>query len=150
MAIVQLISLVLLSLSLPTISTSLPPPAFSHPRSTALDHTNLLIGNGGDEPNNGGGMIPSVSTPFGMTRWVAQTQVHYVSATPYNWTLDKVMGFVGTRQPAIWMGESAPISVCPGVGNVVVDFQKRGLMVNKTSSGEKREVVSVGYYSVEF
>jgi hypothetical protein len=55
-----------------------------------------------------------------MTRWVAQTQVHYVSATPYNWTLDKVMGFVGTRQPAIWMGESAPISVCPGVGSIVV------------------------------
>jgi len=45
------------------------------------------------------------------------------------------------------MGESAPISICPGVGNVVVDFQKRGL---KKSSGDgKREVVSVGYYSVD-
>lgn len=139
------ISLILLSVSLSAISTShLAPPSFSYPRSTALDYTNILIGNGGDEPNFTGGMIPSVSQPFGMTRWVAQTQVHYVSATPYNWTLDKVMGFVGTRQPAIWMGESAPISVCPGVGNVVVDFQKRGLKKNGSD-----EVVSVGYYSVE-
>lgn len=148
--VVHIISLIVLSFSLPTISTScLAPPQFSYPRSTALDYTNLLVGNGGDEPNFTGGMIPSVSPPFGMTRWVAQTQVHYVSATPYNWTLDKVMGFVGTRQPAIWMGESAPISVCPGVGSVVVDFQKRGMMIKRSDSGEKREVVSVGYYSVD-
>jgi putative alpha-1,2-mannosidase len=146
----MLLSFILLTFSLPTISSSsLPPPAFSYPRSTALDYTNLLIGNGGDEPNFTGGMIPSVSPPFGMTRWVAQTQVHYVSAVPYNWTLDKVMGFVGTRQPAIWMGESAPISVCPGVGNVVMDFQERGLRIKRSSSGEKREIISVGYYSVD-
>ena len=59
------------------------------------------------------------------------------------------MGFVGTRQPAIWMGESAPISVSPGVGGVVVDFQKRGLTIKTDDDGEKREVVSIGYYSVE-
>lgn len=147
---IHLIAPVLLSFLLPTTSTSfLSPPLFSSPKSNALDYTNLLIGNGGDDPNFSGGMIPSVSPPFGMTRWVAQTQVHHVSATPYNWTLDRVMGFVGTRQPAIWMGESAPISVSPGVGSVVVDFQQRGLTIKKDDAGEKQEVVSVGYYSVE-
>jgi len=85
-----------------------------------------------------------------MTRWVAQTQSHYVSATPFNWTLNRVMGVVGTRQPAIWMGESAPISVSAGVGpDVVVDFEKRGLEVVRETGGEKEEVVSAGYYSVE-
>jgi putative alpha-1,2-mannosidase len=127
-----------------------PPPAFSIPPSPALDLVNLLIGNGGDTPNGSGGMIPSTAPPFAMTRWVAQTQVHYVSATPYNCTLDRVMGVVGTRQPAIWMGESAPISVSPGVGDaVVVDFEKRGLAVVRGSDGQKQEVVSVGYYTVD-
>ena len=142
--------IVLISLSLVTISTSiLAPASFSVPQSRALNYTNLLIGNGGYDPNSSGGMIPSVSPPFGMTRWVAQTQVHYVSSTPYNWTLDKVMGFVGTRQPAIWMGESAPIIVCPGVGGVVVDFEQRGLVIARNDEGDKKEVITVGYYSVE-
>ena len=111
---------------------------------------NLLIGNGGDTPNGSGGTIPSTAPPFGMTRWVAQTQPHYVSATPFNWTLNKVMGVVGTRQPAIWMGESASISVSAGVGSdVVVDFEKRGMEVVRKKGGEKEEVVSAGYYSVE-
>ena len=126
-----------------------PPPQFSIPQCTGLDFVNLLIGNGGDTPNGSGGMIPSTAPPFGMTRWVAQTQVNYVSATPFNWTLNKVMGVVGTHQPAIWMGESAPISVSVGVGeDVVVDFEKRGLDVLRGDDGQKNEVVSVGYYNV--
>ena len=127
-----------------------PPPAFAVPSSKGLDLVNSLIGNGGDTPNGSGGTIPSTAPPFGMTRWVAQTQPHYVSATPFNWTLNKVMGVVGTRQPAIWMGESAPISVSAGVGpDVVVNFEKRGLEVIRGTDGEKKEVVSAGYYSVE-
>ena len=127
-----------------------PPPQFSIPQSTSLDFVNLLIGNGGDTPNGSGGMIPSTAPPFAMTRWVAQNQVNYVSATPFNWTLNKVMGLTGTHQPAIWMGESAPISVSVGVGqDVVVDFEKRGLEVLRGHDGEKNEVVSVGYYNVQ-
>ena len=126
-----------------------PPPQFSIPQNKGLDFVNLLIGNGGDSPNGSGGMIPSTAPPFGMTRWVAQTQVNYVSATPFNWTLNKVMGVTGTHQPAIWMGESAPISVSAGVGgDVVVDFEKRGLDVLRRGDGQKNEVASVGYYNV--
>ena len=126
-----------------------PPAQFSIPRSKGLDLVNLLIGNGGDSPNGSGGMIPSTAPPFGMTRWVAQSQVNYVSATPFNWTLNKVMGVTGTHQPAIWMGESGPISVSVGVGeDVVVDFEKRGLDVLRGDDRQKNEVVSVGYYNV--
>ncbi|KAF9567664.1 glycoside hydrolase family 92 protein [Agrocybe pediades] len=131
-------------------TSTVPPAAFAVPASQGLDLVNLLIGNGGDTPNGSGGNIPSTAPPFGMTRWVAQTQPHYVSATPFNWTLDRVMGVVGTRQPAIWMGESAPISVSAGVGSdIVVEFEKRGLKVVRGDDGEKKEVVSSGYYSVE-
>ena len=126
-----------------------PPAQFSIPQSKGLDFVNLLIGNGGDAPDGSGGMIPSTAPPFGMTRWVAQTQVNYVSAIPFNWTHDKVMGVIGTHQPAIWMGESGPISVSVGVGeDIVVDFDKRGLNVLRGDDGQKKEVVSVGYYNV--
>jgi len=137
-------------LSLSKGTSTKPPPAFALPASKGLDLVNLLIGNGGDTPNGSGGTIPSTAPPFAMTRWVAQTQPHYVSATPFNWTLNKVMGVVGTRQPAIWMGENAPISVSAGVGSdVVVDFEERGLEVIRGADGEKNEVVSPGYYSVD-
>ena len=122
-----------------------PPAQFSIPQCRGLDFVNLLIGNGGDSPNGSGGMIPSTAPPFGMTRWVAQSQVNYVSATPFNWTINKIMGVIGTHQPAIWMGESGPITVSVGVGeDIVVDFEKRGLDVLRG----KNEVVSVGYYNV--
>lgn len=124
------------------------PPHFAIPESAGLDNVNVLIGNGGDTPNGSGGMIPSTSPPFGMTRWVAQTQVHFVSATPFNWTLDKVMGVVGTRQPAIWMGESAPISVDFGVGDIKFDFHERGLNVVRDETRWKNETATISYYNV--
>jgi hypothetical protein len=59
------------------------------------------------------------------------------------------MGVTGTHQPAIWMGESGPISVSVGVGeDVVVDFEKRGLEVLRRDDGQKNKVVSVGYRNV--
>ena len=74
-----------------------------------------------------------------------------MSATPYNWTLNKVHGFVGTRQPAIWMGESGLVGVVPGVlpqgGEAKVGFHERALNIMLDDQGEE-EVVSVGYYSV--
>ncbi|KAJ7733355.1 hypothetical protein B0H16DRAFT_1732399 [Mycena metata] len=94
-------------------SASKSPPTFSIPPSDAVDHVRPLIGNGGDTPNGSGGMIPSTAPPFAMTRWVAQTHENYVSVTPYNLTASTIHGFQGTHQPAIWMGESAPVVVVP-------------------------------------
>lgn len=37
-----------------------------------LQYVNPKIGTSGVEPNDNGGMIPSVSPPFGMTRWTPQ------------------------------------------------------------------------------
>ncbi|KAF9010151.1 glycoside hydrolase family 92 protein [Cyathus striatus] len=131
------------------------PPAFAQPESENIDAVNLLIGNGGDTPNGSGGMIPSTAPPFAMTRWVAQTQVNYVSATPYNWTHDKIHGFQATRQPAIWMGESGPIAVVPGVAEnadpekIKVDFDERGLEFMRDENGERKEVITPAYYNVE-
>ena len=93
-------------------------------------------------------MIPSTGPPFAMTRWVAQTHQNYVSVTPYNWTATRIHGFQATRQPAIWMGESGPVVVIPGVSRdgeakVEARFDERGLRMRKET-----EVITPSYYSV--
>ncbi|KZV62978.1 glycoside hydrolase family 92 protein [Peniophora sp. CONT] len=122
----------------------LPAAAFRDPPSTAVDHVNTMIGNGGDSPNGSGGMIPSTAPPFAMTRWVAQTRQNYVSVTPYNVTGAHIHGFQGTHQPAIWMGESGTVTVVPGAGSVHANFEDRGMRFDKD-----RERHSPSYYSVE-
>ncbi|KAF9465359.1 glycosyl hydrolase family 92-domain-containing protein [Collybia nuda] len=126
------------------------PPAFAVPPSDEVDSVNVLVGNGGIAPSVTGGMIPSTAPPFAMTRWVAQTRRNYVSRTPYNWTADRISGFQGTRQPAIWMGESGSVGVVPGFAangdgkNVKADFDARGM---KKVDGT--EILTPSYYSIE-
>lgn len=121
-----------------------PPEAFAQPPSAQVDSVDPLIGNGGDTPNSSGGMIPSTAPPFAMTRWVAQTRQNYVSMTPYNHTDTKVHGFQGTRQPAIWMGESGQVVVVPGAGTVKDTFKERGMTIDVDS-----QVITPSYYSVD-
>ncbi|KAK8864700.1 hypothetical protein IAR55_001952 [Kwoniella newhampshirensis] len=116
--------------------------AFVKPESKGLDWVNVMLGNGGPEPNLSGGMIPAVAPPFGMTRWSPQTRENYVSMCPYNQTDTKFHGFIGTHQPAIWMGESGPAQISAGLGNVVTDFEARGLPFKKED-----EYASANYYS---
>ncbi|KAG1787178.1 glycoside hydrolase family 92 protein [Suillus plorans] len=119
------------------------PDAFRFPPSEAVDNVNPLIGNGGDSPNGSGGMIPSTSPPFAMTRWVAQTSENYVSVTPYNYTATSIHGFQATHQPAIWMGESGQVVISPGAGQVQPKFDNRGM-----SFTHENEVITASYYSV--
>lgn len=95
-------------------------------------------------------MIPSTGPPFPSVRWVAVTDRNYVSVLPYNASHAAgagVAGFQGTRQPAIWMGESAPVTVVPGFAsgsNVKVGFEERKLV-----RGRAGEMASPAYYKVE-
>ncbi|KDQ52009.1 glycoside hydrolase family 92 protein [Jaapia argillacea MUCL 33604] len=118
------------------------PPEFSVPPSQAVDYVDPLIGNGGDSPNGSGGMIPSTSPPFAMTRWTPATRRNYVSVTPYNYTDDAIYGFQGTHQPAIWMGESGQVTVIPGAGEVRTGWEESGMKFSHAT-----EVVSASYYS---
>ncbi|KAJ7174646.1 glycoside hydrolase family 92 protein [Mycena filopes] len=138
------ISVLLALLTSTLVSASKCPPSFSIPPSDAVDHVKPLIGNGGDTPNGSGGMIPSTAPPFAMTRWVAQTHENYVSVTPYNLTASTIHGFQGTHQPAIWMGESGPVVVVPGVGHIKSAFADRGLGFSSAS-----EVITPSYYRVD-
>ena len=78
-------------------------------------------------------MIPSVSPPFGMTRWTPQTRENFISQCPYNEADQYIHGFQGTHQPAIWMGESGHVVLSPGVGDVKPLFTQRAHKFSKSN-----------------
>ena len=102
-----------------------------HSDTGVLKFVNPLIGTYGVTPDGNGGMIPSVSPPFGMTRWTPQTRENFISQVPYGDSDRLIHGFQATHQPAIWMGEAGQIVVTPGIGEVQPLFQNRGLQFRK-------------------
>ncbi|KAI1862993.1 hypothetical protein JX265_009039 [Neoarthrinium moseri] len=104
-----------------------------HENSGVLQYVNPRIGTSGPSPNDNGGMIPSVSIPFGMTRWTPQTRENFISQCPYHYDDEFIHGFQATHQPAIWMGELGQVVLTPGWGAEVQPlFEKRGLAFRKT------------------
>lgn len=61
---------------------------------------------------------------------------------PYNQTDTKLSGFIGTHQPAVWMGESGPVQVHAGLGPVVTDFLRRAMPFKRED-----EYASANYYA---
>lgn len=96
-----------------------------HTNPGVLQHVNPKIGTSGTTPNGNGGMIPSVSPPFGMTRWTPLTRENFISQCPYNDLDSYIHGFQATHQPAIWMGESGQVVLVPGLGEVGPLFEER-------------------------
>ncbi|ESK83461.1 glycoside hydrolase family 92 protein, partial [Moniliophthora roreri MCA 2997] len=116
--------------------------------SQSIGFINPLIGTTGPYTGASGGMIPSISYPFGTVRWVVQNQKNFVSAAPFNYsTSDKVHGFIGTRQPAVWMGENAPVGIVPGISTggeaVKTDWDARAM--DKVADSEE---FGIGHYVV--
>lgn len=103
-----------------------------HANAGVLQYVNPKIGTYGISPDDNGGMIPSVSVPFGMTRWTPQTRENYISQVPYLDTDAFIHGFQATHQPAIWMGEQGQIVLTPGWASQVKPlFEQRGLAFRK-------------------
>ncbi|CAI7592279.1 unnamed protein product [Penicillium glandicola] len=125
---------------LPVLLAGLAACTYSQPRKQTTYHSNAgvlrfvnpLIGTYGTTPNGNGGMIPSVSPPFGMTRWTPQTRENFISQVPYGDSDRLIHGFQATHQPAIWMGEAGHVVLTPGIGEVQPLFQNRGLQFRKT------------------
>ncbi|WP_326769333.1 GH92 family glycosyl hydrolase [Streptomyces sp. NBC_01591] len=92
-----------------------------------VEHVDPLIGTTGANSTEYGGMIPSTAPPFAMTRWSPMTRTNYVSRLPYHHNDTKITGFIGTHQPAIWMGDSGYVVGMPGIGAVKTAEADRGL-----------------------
>ncbi len=101
-----------------------------------IDYIDPLIGTEGAGTQYGG-MMPGVVKPFGSLQWVAMTRLTEVSRTSYNYSDNTLLGFVGTRQPAIWMGDYGQVSLAPRIGEVDVDYKTRGYRFNHTDEVAK-------------
>src|SRR5258707_11352283 len=106
-----------------------------------IDDVNPMIGTTGPSVFDYGGMIPGVARPFGMTHWTAVTRENKISACPYNYSDTTIQGFLGTHQPAIWMGDYGYVSLMPTVGELKVN--------QKYPYRHQDEVSAPNYYSVE-
>ncbi|MEN6459065.1 MAG: GH92 family glycosyl hydrolase [Thermoguttaceae bacterium] len=91
-----------------------------------VDDANPLIGTDG-VGSEYGGVVPGVTHPFGMTQWLPMTRKNEVSRCAYNYRDRFILGFLGSHQPCVWMGDYGQVSLMPGVGPVVVDLEKRKL-----------------------
>ena len=90
-----------------------------------------------------GGTMPFVSPPFAMTNWTAQTRQNRVSVTSYNYDDRSISGFIGTHQPAIWMGDYGYVTLMPEVGALRTTPESRSLAYAHDS-----EVARTDYYAV--
>ena len=90
-----------------------------------LDYIDPLIGTEG-KGSQYGGMMPMTGVPFGSIQWVPMTRLTEVGSLSYNEIDTQLLGFIGTRQPAIWMGDWGQVSFMPRTGTVDCDFATRG------------------------
>lgn len=99
----------------------------SRPPGGNVVHVNPLIGTDGPDPTEYGGMVPSTAPPFAMTRWTPMTRENGISRCAYHYADPLIVGFLGSHQPAIWMGDWGHVAVMPGVGVVRPLVGDRGL-----------------------
>ncbi|MFO8057262.1 MAG: GH92 family glycosyl hydrolase [bacterium] len=110
-----------------------------------VDYVNPYIGtHGGIGPSLYGGMIPGVTRPFGMVQWTPMTRLNKIGGCPYRYGDHTIMGFQGTRQPAVWMGDYGYVSVMPGQGEVEPGFKDRDVRFSHDD-----EKTTPYYYHVE-
>ncbi|MGA2635555.1 MAG: GH92 family glycosyl hydrolase [Terracidiphilus sp.] len=107
-----------------------------------VDRVNLHIGTG-DGVVAYGGTMPFVSTPFGMTNWTPQTRQNKVGGVSYKYQDSAITGFIGTHQPAIWMGDYGYVTIVPELDTIKTTPEERRMSFNHAD-----EVTTPYYYSV--
>ena len=107
-----------------------------------VDWVNLFIGTGSG-PIGYGGTMPFVTPPFGMTNWTAQTRQNKVSGVSYKYEDTTISGFIGTHQPAIWMGDYGYVTLMPEVDGIKTQPDER-----KLGFSHADEIARPDYYSV--
>jgi predicted alpha-1,2-mannosidase len=105
-----------------------------------IDEVNPMIGTTGPSVYDYGGMIPGVATPFGMTHWTAMTRENKISVYSYNHSDKTIQGFLGTHQPAIWMGDYGYVSLMPSIGELTTS--------RKLPFNHQNEISAPNYYAV--
>jgi predicted alpha-1,2-mannosidase len=106
---------------------------------------NTFIGTTGPAGvKNYGGVCPWVTTPHGMTDWTPMTQENFISQSPFRYEQKKIIGFIGSHQPTIWMSDYGFLTIMPGEDKFKALPKERGLEIVQGSETGKPY-----YYSVE-
>src|SRR5215469_5529549 len=108
----------------------------------AVQWVNPYIGTGSGSIGYGGTM-PFVTPPFGMTDWTPQTRQNKVMGVSYKNEDTTISGFIGTHQPAIWMGDYGYVTLMPEIDSLKASPEDRKLKFD-----HKDEIVRPDYYSV--
>jgi predicted alpha-1,2-mannosidase len=111
-------------------------------QSVPIDWVNVRIGTGSGAIGYGGSM-PFVVPPFGMTDWTAQTRQNKLGTVSYKDEDTRISGFMGTHQPAIWMGDYGYVTLMPEVDDLKTSPDARRLAYKHID-----ETARPGYYSV--
>ncbi|EST07730.1 Glycosyl hydrolase family 92 [Kalmanozyma brasiliensis GHG001] len=90
------------------------------------------IGTNGPDPSEYGGMVPSVALPFAGVRTVPMTRENLVSGCAYHDNDTHNIGFLASRQPAIWMGDYGFATVFAGHGVVKLAKHDRSLKFERS------------------
>lgn len=77
---------------------------------SSLDCIDPLIGTEG-VGSEYGGMMPMVGVPFGSFQMVPMTRLNRVGQLSFNSSDNTLIGFILTRQPAIWMGDWGEVRI---------------------------------------
>ncbi len=112
------------------------------PADDAVSRVNPLIGSGSGKIGYGGTM-PFVTPPFGMTDWTPQTRQNKLGTVSYKYEDTTISGFMGTHQPAIWMGDYGYVTLMPEVGDLQTTPEARKLPFQ-----HQDEIARPDYYSV--
>src|SRR5580698_10028783 len=108
------------------------------------DKVNPIIGTTGPAGTaNYGGVCPWVTPPHGMTHWTPMTQENGISHLPYRNEQRTIIGFMGSHQPTVWMGDYGFLTLLPEVGAREVRPKDRGMEMVPGS-----EISKPYYYSV--
>src|SRR3984885_14000286 len=110
--------------------------------SDAVSYVNPLVGTQKSAIGYGGTM-PFVTAPFCMTVWTPQSRQNKISVTSYNYDDTTISGFIGTHQPAIWMGDYGYVTVIPQVGDLRTTPESRKLPYSHNSEKARPD-----YYGV--
>jgi predicted alpha-1,2-mannosidase len=114
----------------------------SHASSDPVSWVNSDIGTGSG-PVGYGRTMPFVTPPFGMTSWTPQTRQNRRGGNSYKYQDKAISGFMGTHQPALWMGDYGYVTLMPEIDMIKVTPQAR-----KLSFRHADEIVRPDYYSV--
>lgn len=109
-----------------------------------LKYIDTRIGTDSKPELSYGNVYPSTGMPFGMHTWSAQTGKKY-DGWKYQWEAKEIRSFQQAHQCSPWMNEYAVFSVMPEIGDLVVEYEKRGAKFSHDN-----EIARPNYYKVTF